>query len=129
MQRLREALEELGWVSGRPDAEPMAAGQGAGQGDQAPGQENAAVEATPKRHSPAPPDTPDAASLVDEDSVTLERRSPQPASGSSLASLIGTLRQQIRSSDWLEKNTPEVSAGEDPELFDVFRDLLNRARK
>lgn len=46
-----------------------------------------------------------------------------------LDSLIGTLRQQIRSSDWLEKNAPELSAGEDPEILDVFKALLQRARK
>ncbi|XP_034032725.1 1-aminocyclopropane-1-carboxylate synthase-like protein 1 isoform X2 [Thalassophryne amazonica] len=47
----------------------------------------------------------------------------------SLESLIGTLRHQIQSSDWLEKNTPELSAGEDPEILDVFKALLQRARK
>lgn len=51
----------------------------------------------------------------------------KPAEG--LDSLIGTLRHQIRSSDWLEKNTPELSAGEDPEILDVFKALLERARK
>uniref|UniRef100_A0A7N8YMQ3 1-aminocyclopropane-1-carboxylate synthase homolog (Arabidopsis)(non-functional) n=1 Tax=Mastacembelus armatus TaxID=205130 RepID=A0A7N8YMQ3_9TELE len=39
------------------------------------------------------------------------------------------LQHQIRSSDWLEKNTPELSAGEDPEILDVFKVLLQRARK
>ncbi|KAK5867635.1 hypothetical protein PBY51_012105 [Eleginops maclovinus] len=47
----------------------------------------------------------------------------------SLDSLIGTLRHQIHSSDWLEKNTPELSAGEDPEILDVFKALLQRAGK
>lgn len=47
----------------------------------------------------------------------------------SLESLIGTLRQQIRSSDWLEKKTPELSPEEDPEVLDVFQALLQRARK
>lgn len=47
----------------------------------------------------------------------------------SLDTLIGTLRHQIRSSDWLERSTPELSAGEDPEIFDVFKVLLQRARK
>lgn len=51
----------------------------------------------------------------------------KPAEG--LDSLIGTLRHQMRSSDWLEKNTPELSAGEDPEILDVFKALLERARK
>lgn len=71
-----------------------------------------------------------------------ERDSPVPDTGSlatedcqaskpteSLDTLIGTLRHQIRSSDWLEKSTPELSAGEDPEIFDVFKVLLQRARK
>ncbi|XP_029108008.1 1-aminocyclopropane-1-carboxylate synthase-like protein 1 isoform X2 [Scleropages formosus] len=61
-----------------------------------------------------------------------ERRLPDVQSAQpsvKLDALIGTLRQQIRSSDWLEKNTPELSPGEDPELFDVFADLLSRARK
>lgn len=51
----------------------------------------------------------------------------KPAEG--LDSLIGALRHQIRTSDWLEKNTPELSAGEDPEILDVFKALLERARK
>lgn len=64
-------------------------------------------------------------SLADEDFLN-----GQSADGSeSLGSLIGTLRQQIHASDWLEKNKPELAAGEDPARLDVFIDLLNRARK
>lgn len=64
----------------------------------------------------------DAGELVRRDCQT-----PKPAEG--LDSLIGALRHQIRSSDWLEKNTPELSAGEDPEILDVFKALLERAKK
>lgn len=69
----------------------------------------------------------DTGSLATEDFVLLDCQASKPAEG--LDSLIGTLRHQIRSSDWLEKNTPELSAGEDPEILDVFKALLQRARK
>ena len=70
---------------------------------------------------------PDTGSLDAEEFVLLDCQTSKPAEG--LDSLIGTLRHQIRSSDWLEKNTPELSAGEDPEILDVFKALLQRARK
>ncbi|XP_022610224.1 1-aminocyclopropane-1-carboxylate synthase-like protein 1 [Seriola dumerili] len=70
---------------------------------------------------------PDTGSLTTEEFVLLGCQASKPAEG--LDSLIGTLRHQIRSSDWLEKNTPELSAGEDPEILDVFKALLQRARK
>lgn len=50
------------------------------------------------------------------------------ANSDSLNSLIGALRQQIHSSDWLEKNRPKLSDGEDPTQAEVFKDLLDRAR-
>lgn len=70
---------------------------------------------------------PDTGSLAADEFVLLDCQASKPAE--SLDSLIGTLRHQIRSSDWLEKNTPELSAGEDPEILDVFKALLQRARK
>uniref|UniRef100_A0A3P9HQ18 Uncharacterized protein n=1 Tax=Oryzias latipes TaxID=8090 RepID=A0A3P9HQ18_ORYLA len=70
---------------------------------------------------------PDTDSLASEEFVLLDGQASKPTE--SLASLIGTLRHQIRSSDWLEKNTPELSAGEDPEILDVFKALLQRAKK
>ncbi|CAJ1057438.1 -aminocyclopropane-1-carboxylate synthase-like protein 1 isoform X1 [Xyrichtys novacula] len=70
---------------------------------------------------------PDTASLATEELVLLDCQASKPEEG--LDSLIDTLRHQIRSSDWLEKNTPELSGGEDPEIFDVFKALLQRARK
>ncbi|XP_051545648.1 1-aminocyclopropane-1-carboxylate synthase-like protein 1 [Myxocyprinus asiaticus] len=66
-------------------------------------------------------------SLADEDFVFLNGQSA--ISSESLGSLIGTPEQQIHSSDWLEKNKPELAPGEDPKQLDVFTDLLNRARK
>lgn len=70
---------------------------------------------------------PDTASLATKELGLLDCQASKPEEG--LDSLIGTLRQQIRSSDWLEKNTPMLSAGEDPEILDVFKALLQRARK
>uniref|UniRef100_A0A3Q2P866 1-aminocyclopropane-1-carboxylate synthase homolog (Arabidopsis)(non-functional) n=1 Tax=Fundulus heteroclitus TaxID=8078 RepID=A0A3Q2P866_FUNHE len=70
---------------------------------------------------------PDTGSLGAEEFVLLDCQASKPAE--SLDSLIGTLRHQIRSSDWLEKNTPVLSHGEDPEILDVFKSLLQRAKK
>lgn len=64
---------------------------------------------------------------LDADELVVDCQTSKLAEG--LDSLIGTLRHQIRSSNWLEKNTPELSAGEDPEILDVFKALLERARK
>ncbi|XP_057693537.1 1-aminocyclopropane-1-carboxylate synthase-like protein 1 isoform X1 [Corythoichthys intestinalis] len=65
-------------------------------------------------------------SQAPDEFVLLDCQASKPAE--SLGSLIGTLKHQIRSSDWLEKNTPKRSAGEDPEILDVFKALLERAR-
>lgn len=70
---------------------------------------------------------PDTSLPATDEFVLLDCQASKPAE--SLDSLIGTLRNQIRSSDWLEKNTPELSAGDDPEILDVFKALLQRARK
>uniref|UniRef100_A0A096LWI6 1-aminocyclopropane-1-carboxylate synthase homolog (Arabidopsis)(non-functional) n=1 Tax=Poecilia formosa TaxID=48698 RepID=A0A096LWI6_POEFO len=58
---------------------------------------------------------------TDDGGKKLDCQESKPAEG--LDSLIGTLRHQIRSSDWLEKNTPVLSHGEDPEILDVFKSL------
>ncbi|KAG5839062.1 hypothetical protein ANANG_G00200940 [Anguilla anguilla] len=87
MQRLRKALEELGRVSG----------QGAENGDERAGLQSTADEAEPKRDGHGPPAAPPsvatcaASSLADEDFVTLDLQAAQPAAGSALDSLIGTL--------------------------------------
>lgn len=70
---------------------------------------------------------PDTASLANEEFLLQDCQASKPTD--SLESLIGTLRHQIHASDWLEKNTPELSAGEDPEILDVFKALLQSARK
>ncbi|KAM3870463.1 1-aminocyclopropane-1-carboxylate synthase-like protein 1 [Diretmus argenteus] len=77
-----------------------------------------------EKDSPVPDTTPLAA---DEELAVLDCQASKPTE--SLDSLIDALKHQIRSSDWLEKNTPELSAGEDPEMLDVFKELLQRARK
>ncbi|XP_051916005.1 1-aminocyclopropane-1-carboxylate synthase-like protein 1 isoform X1 [Hippocampus zosterae] len=69
----------------------------------------------------------DTSSLGPDELVLLDCQAAKPAE--SLDTLIGTLKHQIRSSDWLEKNTPERSAGADPEILDVFQTLLAQARK
>lgn len=66
-------------------------------------------------------------SVADEDFVFLNGQSS--IGSESLGSLIGTLRQQIHASDWLEKNKPELADGDDPMQLDVFIDLLNKAKK
>lgn len=76
-----------------------------------------------ERDSPVP----DTGSLGKEEFVLLDCQASKPTE--SLDSLIGTLRHQIRTSDWLEKNTPVLSHGEDPEILDVFSSLLQRAKK
>uniref|UniRef100_A0A8D3CAP2 1-aminocyclopropane-1-carboxylate synthase-like protein 1 n=1 Tax=Scophthalmus maximus TaxID=52904 RepID=A0A8D3CAP2_SCOMX len=97
--------------------------------------DNAAIvnsTSSPRRKSSDQPQekdgpVPDTGPLATEEFVLLDCQASEHAE--SLDTLIGTLRHQIRSSDWLEKNTPELSAGEDPEILDVFKALLQRARK
>uniref|UniRef100_A0AAV2L478 1-aminocyclopropane-1-carboxylate synthase-like protein 1 n=1 Tax=Knipowitschia caucasica TaxID=637954 RepID=A0AAV2L478_KNICA len=52
-----------------------------------------------------------------------------PSASCSLDSLIGTLQHQLKSSNWLQRNIPELEAGENPETIDGFQALLQRARK
>ncbi|XP_052454075.1 1-aminocyclopropane-1-carboxylate synthase-like protein 1 [Carassius gibelio] len=66
-------------------------------------------------------------SLADENFAIINGQSD--IHSESLDSLIGTLRQQIVTSDWLEKHKPELAAGQDPTQLDVFTDLLEKARK
>uniref|UniRef100_A0A671M710 1-aminocyclopropane-1-carboxylate synthase-like protein 1 n=1 Tax=Sinocyclocheilus anshuiensis TaxID=1608454 RepID=A0A671M710_9TELE len=66
-------------------------------------------------------------SLPDENFTVINGQSD--IRSESLDSLIGTLRQQIHTSDWLEKHKPELAAGQDPTQLDVFTDLLDKARK
>lgn len=66
-------------------------------------------------------------SLLDENFAAINGQSDMCSD--SLDSMIGTLRRQIHTSDWLEKHKPELAAGQDPTQLDVFTDLLDKARK
>uniref|UniRef100_A0A673WTN5 1-aminocyclopropane-1-carboxylate synthase-like protein 1 n=1 Tax=Salmo trutta TaxID=8032 RepID=A0A673WTN5_SALTR len=140
MQRIRRALEEIDGATSTLDtgttneATEEKGTEKTTQGDTTDAHKPLAVKSTSlsKNRSSEEPEekdnnVPDAIPLVSEDFVLLDCQTSHPTE--SLDSLIGALRQQIHASDWLEKNTPELSAGEDPELLDVFKDLLDRARK
>ncbi|KAM6961343.1 1-aminocyclopropane-1-carboxylate synthase-like protein 1 [Aplochiton taeniatus] len=135
VKRIRETLMEREGTAVIPDLDPTKASSGENETEKSEKKGDAI-----KVHSTCLPngessvaseekDSPnaDATPLASDDFELLDCQTAQ--STNSLDSLIGALRQQIRSSDWLEKNTPELSAGEDPELLDVFKDLLDRARK
>ncbi|XP_062847364.1 1-aminocyclopropane-1-carboxylate synthase-like protein 1 [Trichomycterus rosablanca] len=82
---------------------------------------------TPKGHSQANGTVGANLLLADED-LPIVDNGQSTSNSEILDSLIGVLRQQIHSSDWLEKNRPKLAAGEDPTQADVFKDLLDRAR-
>uniref|UniRef100_A0A8C4Z1I4 1-aminocyclopropane-1-carboxylate synthase homolog (Arabidopsis)(non-functional) n=1 Tax=Gadus morhua TaxID=8049 RepID=A0A8C4Z1I4_GADMO len=89
----------------------------------APSPDKPSDRANDDNNGPAPAGTP----LDAEEFVVVDCQSSKPTE--SLDSLMGVLRQQIRSSDWLEKNTPELCDGEDPGVLEVFTDLLRRVKK
>ncbi|RXM99829.1 1-aminocyclopropane-1-carboxylate synthase-like protein 1 [Acipenser ruthenus] len=60
---------------------------------------------------------PDHALDCSNDDIVEDALQSAPSAGG-LDSLIGVLRKQIRSSDWLERNTPELFAHENPEVFE-----------
>ncbi|XP_038620400.1 1-aminocyclopropane-1-carboxylate synthase-like protein 1 isoform X2 [Tachyglossus aculeatus] len=60
------------------------------------------------------------------DEVIFVSRHQEPAASSKLGDLIGLLQQQMRSSDWLQKNTVEQFAQEKPEVFDMFNKLVGK---
>lgn len=139
MKRIRKALEEIKRVTASPDAGQTKEAMGKRKENTPEGAhadldkaatvnstsspENNSTEEAAEKVTPAS----NAIPLASEDFVLLDCQTSHPTDN--LDSLIGALRQQIHSSDWLEKNTPELSAGEDPELLDVFKDLLDRARR
>ncbi|TRY87234.1 hypothetical protein DNTS_031748 [Danionella cerebrum] len=63
----------------------------------------------------------------DENNTSLNGQSE--ISSESLDSLIGSLRKQMHSSDWLEKHKPQLASGVDPTRLDVFTELLDKASK
>lgn len=137
LKRLREALQDVGEKSTSPDSPSSkeASRESESVKEDSARLDNAAIVHSASSPQSKSPDqlkekdspVPDTASLATEELVLLDCQAAKPAEG--LDSLIGTLRDQIRSSDWLEKNTPELSPGEDPEILDVFKNLLQRARK
>ncbi|XP_033491586.2 1-aminocyclopropane-1-carboxylate synthase-like protein 1 [Epinephelus lanceolatus] len=138
LKRFREALKEIEEKNTSPDShsikEASEESKTSEKEDSAKSDNAAVVNSTSSPQSkssdqPREKDSPvpDTGPLATEEIVLLDCQASKPAD--SLDSLIGTLRHQIHSSDWLEKNTPELSAGEDPEILDVFKALLQRARK
>ncbi|XP_040893897.1 1-aminocyclopropane-1-carboxylate synthase-like protein 1 [Toxotes jaculatrix] len=138
LKRIREALKETEEKSASPDShsikEASEESKKSVKEDSADSDNATAVNSTSSPQSKSSDQltekaspVPDTGSLATEEFVLLDCQASKPAE--SLDSLIGTLRHQISSSDWLEKNTPELSAGEDPEILDVFKALLQRARK
>lgn len=129
MQRIRKALEELQGSTLREV--PRCKQDDTGKREDAKNTDHDTSAETSRTQSRQPIDIScvktEPVSLAGDDLVFLNGQSADGSEG--LASLIGTLRQQIHASDWLEKNKPELAAGEDPARLDVFIDLLNRARK
>nr|XP_015193578.1 PREDICTED: 1-aminocyclopropane-1-carboxylate synthase-like protein 1 [Lepisosteus oculatus] len=117
MQRLRRTLEELdqGTVLEDSKAKPGTSG----------GRTKLAQSELRKRQSC--PGSEVSLGRDADDDVQVSLQSGPPASG--LDSLIGVLWQQIRTSDWLEKNTPESFAQENPEVFEVFSKLVERPKE
>ncbi|XP_008274087.1 1-aminocyclopropane-1-carboxylate synthase-like protein 1 [Stegastes partitus] len=138
LKRIREALKENEEKTTSPDShsvkETVEESKKSAKEDSADSDNAAIVNSTSSPQSKSSDQlkegdspVPDTGSLAADEFVLLDSQASKPAE--SLDSLIGTLRHQISSSDWLEKNTPELSAGEDPEILDVFKALLQRARK
>ncbi|XP_067152418.1 1-aminocyclopropane-1-carboxylate synthase-like protein 1 isoform X2 [Apteryx mantelli] len=63
---------------------------------------------------------------TDEVIFVSRHQEPTCAGSSNLGDLIGLLQQQMRSSDWLQKNTAEQFAQEKPEIYDVFSKLVGK---
>uniref|UniRef100_UPI003AAA7613 1-aminocyclopropane-1-carboxylate synthase-like protein 1 isoform X2 n=1 Tax=Centroberyx gerrardi TaxID=166262 RepID=UPI003AAA7613 len=138
LKRIREALKEIEEINASPDSDPIKEASEESKTsvkeDDVDSDNAVIVNSTSspqskssdqlkEKDSPVPDTTP----LASEEYVLLDCQTSKATE--SLDSLIGALRHQIRTSDWLEKNTPELPAGEDPEILDVFKDLLQRARK
>uniref|UniRef100_A0A672FNC3 1-aminocyclopropane-1-carboxylate synthase-like protein 1 n=1 Tax=Salarias fasciatus TaxID=181472 RepID=A0A672FNC3_SALFA len=133
LKRIKEALKEAEAKQTGSDSlsikEAVEDGSKSVKEDSADSDNAATVNAasTPNGNSSSWPKEKESPVPATEEFASLDCQASKPAEG--LASLIGTLRHQIGSSDWLEKNTPELPAGEDPEILDVFKALLQRARK
>ncbi|XP_053243555.1 1-aminocyclopropane-1-carboxylate synthase-like protein 1 [Podarcis raffonei] len=78
------------------------------------------------KDQPCESDSEGKADSTDEVIFVSHHQEPASAGGSNLGDLIGLLQQQMRSSDWLQKNTVEQFAQEKPEVYDVFRKLVGK---
>ncbi|XP_025027874.1 1-aminocyclopropane-1-carboxylate synthase-like protein 1 isoform X2 [Python bivittatus] len=63
---------------------------------------------------------------TDEVIFVSHHQEPTSSGSSTLGDLIGLLQQQMRSSDWLQKNTVGQFAQEKPEVYDVFSKLVGK---
>ncbi|XP_026520450.1 probable inactive 1-aminocyclopropane-1-carboxylate synthase-like protein 2 isoform X1 [Notechis scutatus] len=63
---------------------------------------------------------------TDEVICVSHHQEPTSSGNSTLGDLIGLLQQQMRSSDWLQKNTVEQFAQEKPEVYEVFSKLVEK---
>lgn len=120
MQRIRNALEETDKATSTPDiGTTNEATEKEGTNMTSKRDTTGSHKAVAVKPTPLPKNTssseepgekynpdPDAIPLANEDFVLLDCQTSYPTG--SLDSLIGALRQQIRSSDWLEENTPEL---------------------
>ncbi|XP_009100709.1 1-aminocyclopropane-1-carboxylate synthase-like protein 1 isoform X1 [Serinus canaria] len=79
-----------------------------------------------EKEQPCQSDQDGKADSTDEVIFVSRHQDPICASNSSLGDLIGLLQQQMRSSDWLQKNTAEQFAQEKPEIYDVFSKLVGK---
>ncbi|KAH0620776.1 hypothetical protein JD844_021533 [Phrynosoma platyrhinos] len=66
------------------------------------------------------------ADSTDEVIFVSHHQEPVCSGSANLGDLIGLLQQQMRSSDWLQKNTVEQFAQEKPEVYDVFSKLVGK---
>ncbi|KYO21810.1 1-aminocyclopropane-1-carboxylate synthase-like protein 1 isoform X1 [Alligator mississippiensis] len=79
-----------------------------------------------EKDQPCQSDQEGKADSTDEVIFVSRHQEPGCAGGSNLGDLIGLLQQQMRSSDWLQKNTAEQFAQEKPEIYDVFSKLVGK---
>ncbi|XP_063188286.1 1-aminocyclopropane-1-carboxylate synthase-like protein 1 isoform X1 [Chroicocephalus ridibundus] len=79
-----------------------------------------------EKEQPCQSDQDGKADSTDEVIFVSRHQEPASAGSSNLGDLIGLLQQQMRSSDWLQKNTAEQFAQEKPEIYDVFTKLVGK---
>uniref|UniRef100_A0A8C3B1G6 1-aminocyclopropane-1-carboxylate synthase-like protein 1 n=1 Tax=Cairina moschata TaxID=8855 RepID=A0A8C3B1G6_CAIMO len=79
-----------------------------------------------EKEQPCQSDQDGKADSTDEVIFVSRHQEPTCSGSSNLGDLIGLLQQQMRSSDWLQKNTAEQFAQEKPEIYDVFSKLVGK---